>query len=78
VGGRYFKLLTTGYTLKPEGQGTRLSIDVESSVTTSFNAYAGWCAKFLVADTAQTILEFYKKRAEHESRQASLVNGHQS
>jgi uncharacterized protein YndB with AHSA1/START domain len=70
IGGRYFKLLTTDYTLKPEGQGTRLFVNVESTVTTPFNAYAGWCAKFLIADTAQTILGFYKSRAENELRQA--------
>ncbi len=64
IGGRYFNLETTSYTLAPEGGGTRLTVNVGSTVTTNFNWYAGWWARRLVEDTAETILGFYKARAE--------------
>ena len=64
IGGRYFNLEGTSYTLHPEGAGTRLTIVVETSVTTNFNWYAGLWAKYLIADTAQAILQFYKTRSE--------------
>jgi uncharacterized protein YndB with AHSA1/START domain len=64
IGGRYFNLEDTSYTLVPEGTGTRLRIHVATSVTTNFNWYAGMWAHFLIGDTAETILEFYKHRAE--------------
>ncbi|WP_394779138.1 SRPBCC domain-containing protein [Undibacterium sp.] len=69
IGGRYFKLDDTSYTLTPEGSGTRLSVQVGSSVTTNFNWYAGTWAKFLIGDTAETILRFYKQRSEHPELQ---------
>ena len=61
-------LSKTAYTLSPEGNGIRLSIEVETSVTTNFNWYADLWAKFLVTDTAEAILRFYKQRAEKEKR----------
>jgi hypothetical protein len=64
IGGRYFNLEDTSYTLTPEAGGTRLSIAVKTRVTTTFNWYAGAWAAFLIDDTAQAILLFYKNRAE--------------
>jgi len=72
IGGRYFDLEDTSYTLTPEaagpdanpGTGTRLEIRVNTRVTTHFNWYAAWWAEFLVADTAEAILGFYKQRSE--------------
>lgn len=64
IGGRYFNLEDTSYTLTPEAGGTRLDISVKVRVTTNFNWYAGAWAKFLISDTAETILNFYKNRAE--------------
>ena len=65
IGGRYFQLNDTSYTLAPLPNGnTRLSISVGTSIRTSFNWYAEPWAKFLLSDTAQTILNFYKVRAE--------------
>ena len=64
IGGRYFDLEDTSYTLTPEAGGTRLSIAVKTRVTTTFNWYAGAWAEFLIDDTAQAILLFYKNRAE--------------
>jgi hypothetical protein len=68
IGGRYFDLEATSYTLQEEGGGTRLTIAVRTRVTTHFNWYAGLWADYLVDDTAGAILHFYKVRAEAASR----------
>ena len=70
IGGRYFNLVDTSYTLQPEGNGTRLSINVGTSVTTNFNWYAGLWARFLIGDTAESILQFYKNRSEHPAMES--------
>jgi len=64
IGGRYFNLARTSYTMTPEGTGTRLTVNVGTDVTTTFNWYAGPWARYLVADTARTLLKFYKARSE--------------
>jgi len=64
IGGRYFNMTATSYTLTPVGNGTQLSIEVLTSVTTNFNWYADFCAHILINDTAKTILQFYKHRSE--------------
>ena len=64
IGGRYFDLVSTSYDLKPEADGTRLIINVATRVTTNFNWYAGNWARYLVDDTAEAILKFYKARSE--------------
>ncbi|PXX47535.1 SRPBCC domain-containing protein [Undibacterium pigrum] len=65
IGGKYFNLEDTSYTLTPEAHGTRLQIKVKTRVSTNFNWYAEGWANFLVGDTARTILGFYKNRAEN-------------
>ena len=64
IGGRYFNLEDTSYTLTPEAGGTRLDLAVTFRVSTNFNWYSGVWAKFLISDTAEAILNFYKNRAE--------------
>jgi uncharacterized protein YndB with AHSA1/START domain len=64
IGGRYFDLLDTGYELAREAGGTRLTIQVGYRVTTNFNWYAQRWASFLIGDTAEVILRFYKQRGE--------------
>jgi hypothetical protein len=64
IGGPYFNLEDTSYTLTPEGDGTRLDIAVKFRLSTNFNWYAGYWARFLISDTAKTILDFYRHRAE--------------
>jgi len=66
VGGRYFKLDNTSYTLTPDAGGTRLDIEISYRVNTGFNWYAVPMAKFLISNEADTLLNFYKKRAEPE------------
>ena len=69
IGGEYFDLDDTSYTLIPEAGGTRLDISITFRVSTGFNWYAVPMATFLISDTAETLLNLYKNRAE-----ANLVN----
>lgn len=64
VGGRYFDLHHTSYTLTPMAQNTALEIVITYRVSTSFNWYAEPIVSLLMRDTADTLLEFYKHRAE--------------
>jgi len=66
IGGRYFKLDNTSYTLTPDARGTRLNIEITYRVNTGFNWYAGPLARFLISNEADTLLNFYKHRTEHE------------
>jgi hypothetical protein len=64
IGGRYFDLIDTSYRLEPETDGTRLTIHVSYRVSTRFNWYAARLARWLVDDSARTILAFYQHRGE--------------
>lgn len=66
IGGKYFDLIDTAYRLTPEGQGTRLAIQVRYRVSTNFNFYATAVARFLVNDTASSLLQLYKARGERQ------------
>lgn len=68
VGGEYFNLLDTSYTLSPEGKGTRLDVLVDYRVSTHFNWYANPLARGLIGNTAATILNFYKLRSEKTAK----------
>lgn len=70
IGGEYFDLETSRYTLTPEGNGTRLNVEVGFRVSTRFNWYAEPWAKLLVNNTADVILNFHKKRAEAQAKSA--------
>jgi uncharacterized protein YndB with AHSA1/START domain len=63
IGGHYFDLGETTYSLAAEGAGTRLSVKMRYRVSTHFNWYAGSVADFLVGDFAERILGFYARRA---------------
>ncbi|MET3133156.1 hypothetical protein AAKU55_003441 [Oxalobacteraceae bacterium GrIS 1.11] len=64
IGGKYFNLEDTSYTLTPEGDGTRLDVAVGFRVSTNFNWYAEPLAELMISNTAGTILKFYKARSE--------------
>lgn len=64
IGGRYFDLTGTRYTLTPRGDATELSIRMEYRVSTGFNWYAAPLARWLIGDFSDTILRFYRHRAE--------------
>ncbi|MDB5803069.1 MAG: polyketide cyclase/dehydrase [Betaproteobacteria bacterium] len=62
IGGYYFDLGQTCYTLMPVAAGTRLAVSVEYRVSTNFNWYAGAWGRLMVSNTAETILNFYRVR----------------
>ena len=64
IGGHYFDVGETTWSLRAEGAGTRLSVRMHYRVSTNFNWYAGPVADFLVGDFAETLLGFYARRAE--------------
>lgn len=68
IGGRYFDLIGTRYTLTPRGGATELTIRMDYRVSTGFNWYAAPLARWLIGDFSETILQFYRRRAEAEPR----------
>lgn len=64
IGGRYFDLGESTYTLTPRNGGTLLTLRMRYRVRTHFNWYAGRVADFLVGDFGDVILRFYARRAE--------------
>jgi uncharacterized protein YndB with AHSA1/START domain len=67
IGGYYFDLRTTSYTLVPQGERTQLTIRMEYRVTTPFNWYAEPIAKFLVGNFEEVVLNFYRNRSQAQS-----------
>lgn len=64
IGGRYFDILDTTYSLKPlNAQTTELKIQMRYRVSTDFNWYADAVARLLITDFEEVILHFYQKRA---------------
>lgn len=64
IGGHYFDLMDTAYTLSPLGsQRTKLSITMRYRVSTQFNWYADAVARFLIGNFEEVILDFYGQRA---------------
>ena len=64
IGGDYFDLLDTSYTLVPDGDATELTIRMRYRVSTRFNWYAEPLARLLIGNFEDTILEFYRRRGE--------------
>jgi hypothetical protein len=64
IGGHYFDLRDSAYTLTPRDGGTELRIDVSWRVSTRFNWYADRVAQLLLGDFSEHILRFYKTRSE--------------
>ena len=64
IGGDYFDLRDTEYTLTPAGDGTELRITMNFRVSTRFNWYAAPIAEFLIGNFEEVILGFYARRAE--------------
>jgi uncharacterized protein YndB with AHSA1/START domain len=65
IGGRYFDLVDTAYTLTPEHGQTRLTMAVRYRVSTGFNWYARPVGRWMIRDTSDALLQFYKTRGEH-------------
>jgi len=65
IGGRYFDVLTGTYELEPIGPGHyRLHLYSRFKLTTTFNFYDSWWAKWIMKDIQSNILQVEKRRAE--------------
>lgn len=65
IGGKYFDVLNGTYELeKLNGTTYRLHLYSHFKLTTTFNFYAGWWAKWIMKDIQNNILQVEKKRAE--------------
>ena len=73
IGGHYFDLIDTSYTLSPEGEGsaTRLTTRVQYRISTQFNFYADWAAQFLLGNLCEVGLHLYKARSERDGGTAA-------
>jgi hypothetical protein len=64
LGGHYFDLTDTSYTLTPRGDLTELTVRMQYRVSTQFNWYADPVAKFLLGNLAEINLDYYGRRSE--------------
>jgi hypothetical protein len=65
VGGHYFDVTDTEYSLHPRADGTTaLRVAISYRVSTRFNWYAGRVAALLIGNFEETVLRFYARRAE--------------
>jgi hypothetical protein len=64
VGGHYFDLIDTVYTLTPAGDGkTALTVSMQYRVSTGYNWYTKRVARFLIGNLENVFLDFYARRA---------------
>ncbi len=64
IGGHYFDLTDTVYTLTPRGDATELKMRMRYRVSTQFNWYAVRVANILFGNLEEVTLDFYARRAE--------------
>lgn len=67
IGGNYFDVLNGTYELEKLADNTyRLHLYSHFKLTTTFNFYASWWAKWIMKDIQNNILQVEKQRAENE------------
>jgi hypothetical protein len=66
IGGHYFDLVDTAYTLTPRGSRTELKVRMRYRVSTQFNWYADAVARILLGNMEEANLNFYRVRSEKE------------
>jgi uncharacterized protein YndB with AHSA1/START domain len=64
VGGLYFDVRDTSYTLTRHGDATELATRIDVRVSTHFNWYANPVARLLIGNLAESNLGYYKRRSE--------------
>jgi hypothetical protein len=65
IGGHYFDIIDTKYTLLSQGNDTtQLKIQMTYRVSTDFDWYANGVAQLLIGNFGDVILDFYRARAE--------------
>jgi hypothetical protein len=63
IGGEYFDLIDTEYSISDAPGGTQLRVEMRYRVSTNFNWYAAPVARLLVGDFESAALAFYAHRA---------------
>ncbi len=71
IGGHYFDLIDTIYTLTPRGDATELKVSMRYRVSTQFNWYAKRVARLLFDNFESVALDFYARRAEQAKARTS-------
>jgi hypothetical protein len=66
IGGHYFDMKDTSYTLIPRGAATELTVRMRYRVSTRFNWYADPVARFLMGNLEESNLEYYRNRSESQ------------
>jgi len=67
IGGKYFNVLNGTYELEKLNETTnRLHLYSHFKMSTTFNFYASWWAKWIMKDIQNNILQVEKQRAENE------------
>lgn len=64
IGGHYFDIEESSYTLTPRDNATELSISMTYRVSTRFNWYANAIGQYLLGNFEETVLDFYRRRSE--------------
>jgi hypothetical protein len=64
LGGHYFDITDTSYTLTPRGNFTELTVRMHYRVSTQFNWYAVPVARFLLGNLAEINVDYYRRRSE--------------
>jgi uncharacterized protein YndB with AHSA1/START domain len=64
LGGHYFDITDTSYTLTPRGRQTVLRVQMHYRVSTRFNWYADPVARMLLGNLAGINLDYYRARSE--------------
>ncbi len=64
IGGHYFDLIDTAYSLTPKGAQTELKVRMRYRVSTQFNWYADPVARMLLGNMEEANLNFYRRRSE--------------
>jgi uncharacterized protein YndB with AHSA1/START domain len=64
VGGLYFDVRDTSYSLARRDEATVLTLRIDVRVSTRFNWYANPVARFLLGNLAEANLGYYKRRSE--------------
>jgi hypothetical protein len=64
IGGHYFDLRETAYTLTPHGTATELKVRMQYRLSTRFNWYAEPVARALFGNLEEINLEYYRRRSE--------------
>lgn len=64
IGGHYFDVRDTTYTLTPRGRATELTMSIRYRVSTRFSWYASPAARFLIGNLEESNLNYYRARSE--------------